>query len=161
MLANISEFDECRLISANQRRIVTCAGVANGGDDEWKFAYQRYLATQLANEKETLLNALSCSTDVKTLDKWAQITDHSQTLHSIRLELYLLLLLLTFCIASIVCDIINVSIWFQDCIFEDIHQIVLIVLFIYFDLVFIFRFFFWRWLPNGCGYLLVIINGFC
>jgi len=74
MLANISEFDECRLISANQRRIVTCAGVANGGDDEWKFAYQRYLATQLANEKETLLNALSCSTDVKTLDKLLKLS---------------------------------------------------------------------------------------
>lgn len=59
-------------ISSNLQRVVTCAGVANGGDDEWNFAYQRYLLTNLANEKETLLNAMSCSRNSKTLDRLLQ-----------------------------------------------------------------------------------------
>lgn len=56
-------------ISPNLQRVVTCAGVANGGDDEWNFAYQRYLLTNSANEKETLLKAMSCSRNPETLDR--------------------------------------------------------------------------------------------
>ena len=57
-----------RVIGPNHKKVVTCAGVANGGEKEWNFVYERYLSTNLANEKDTFLKALSCSKDVKTLN---------------------------------------------------------------------------------------------
>jgi aminopeptidase N len=49
---------------------VTCAAIANGASTQWDFAYQRYLTTNLASEKETLLKALSCSRDTAILSKY-------------------------------------------------------------------------------------------
>jgi hypothetical protein len=49
---------------------VTCAAIANGASTQWDFAYQRYLTTNLASEKETLHKALSCSKDTAILSKY-------------------------------------------------------------------------------------------
>jgi len=59
-----------RIIGPNQKLVVTCAAIANGASTQWDFAYQRYLTTNLASEKETLLKALSCSRDTAILSKY-------------------------------------------------------------------------------------------
>ena len=49
--------------------IVVCTAIANGGDAEWNFAYERYLDSNLASEKEILLYAVSCTRNQPTLIK--------------------------------------------------------------------------------------------
>jgi len=58
-----------RIISPNLMAIVVCTAIANGGDAEWNFAYERYLDSNLASEKEILLYAVSCTRNQPTLIK--------------------------------------------------------------------------------------------
>ena len=55
-----------------------CAAVANGGDVEWNFAYEKYQMTNIASEKDAYLLALSCSRNAETLTKL--VTDKLITL---------------------------------------------------------------------------------
>ena len=59
-----------RLINPNYKRSVICAAIANSGDEEWDFALERYLSTDLSSEKEMLLFALSCSSQPQALNTY-------------------------------------------------------------------------------------------
>ncbi|XP_046441609.1 aminopeptidase Ey-like [Daphnia pulex] len=50
-------------ISPNLLRLISCTAISNGGDPEWNFGYQKYLASTLANEKLELLKAMTCAKD--------------------------------------------------------------------------------------------------
>lgn len=50
-------------------KVVVCTAIANGGDEEWNFAYERYLEADLASEKDILLYAVSCSRNQSNLIK--------------------------------------------------------------------------------------------
>lgn len=50
-------------ISPNLLRLISCTAIANGGEPEWTFGYQKYLASTLANEKLELLKAMTCAKD--------------------------------------------------------------------------------------------------
>ena len=55
------KFHVFRLISPNQKRLIACYAIKHGADAEWEFAYQKYLQSDVANEKRELLSAMSCS----------------------------------------------------------------------------------------------------
>ncbi|KZS09066.1 Aminopeptidase N [Daphnia magna] len=57
------------IVPVNQKATITCTAIANGGDPEWDFAFQRYLDSNVAAESSKLLFGLSCSTDPLTLQK--------------------------------------------------------------------------------------------
>ncbi|XP_046650885.1 aminopeptidase N-like [Daphnia pulicaria] len=66
--------DNSNWVNSNYKKEVACAAIANSGDEEWDFALERYLSTDLSSEKEMLLNALSCSNSpeaLNTLLEWA------------------------------------------------------------------------------------------
>ena len=57
-------------VSPDLRSTVYCTAIRNGGIDEWDHALARYhynYTIYIANEKRTLLNALSC-----TREQWIQ-----------------------------------------------------------------------------------------
>ena len=57
--------------NSNYKQVIACAAIANSGDEEWDFALERYLSTDLSSEKEMLLYALSCSTSPEALNTYA------------------------------------------------------------------------------------------
>jgi aminopeptidase N len=52
-----------KLIPATYRRSVYCTAIANGGIDEWNFAWDQYLASDSMQHQKTLRYAMSCSRD--------------------------------------------------------------------------------------------------
>ncbi|KAJ8982959.1 hypothetical protein NQ317_005276 [Molorchus minor] len=71
--------DNINEISPDLREIIYCTAIADGGQEEWDFAWQRYLNTNVANEKEILLSALSCSKETWILSKYLEwaVTENS------------------------------------------------------------------------------------
>lgn len=55
-------------VKSNYKQVVACAAIANTGDEEWDFALERYLSTDLSSEKEMLLKTLSCTTSPEALN---------------------------------------------------------------------------------------------
>lgn len=49
-------------ISPNLKGVVYCTAIREGANQEWYFAYNRYLETTSASEKELILDALGCTT---------------------------------------------------------------------------------------------------
>ena len=43
---------------------VYCTAVANGGENEWDFAWDRYQASNVASEKNSLLGSMACTKEV-------------------------------------------------------------------------------------------------
>ncbi|XP_063229950.1 aminopeptidase N-like [Bacillus rossius redtenbacheri] len=66
-------------ISANLKSVVYCTAVANGGEKEWNFLWERYTNAELAAEKALILTALGCSKTTSTLNSYLQksITENS------------------------------------------------------------------------------------
>ena len=66
-------------ISENLREIVYCTAISVGGQEEWDFAWQRYLNANVENEKEILLMALGCSKEIWILSRYLEwaITENS------------------------------------------------------------------------------------
>ena len=56
------------------RGTVLCTGLARGGVKEWDFLWQRYLASNNANEKNSILGALSCTGEVWLLQKYLDMS---------------------------------------------------------------------------------------
>lgn len=48
-------------LSPNQKRLISCTAIENGGQSEWDFAYKIYLASTVAAEKKDLMSAMSCT----------------------------------------------------------------------------------------------------
>lgn len=52
------------------RKTTYCQAVAEGGEEEWNFVWNRYLATTVASERARLLKALACSKEIWILSKF-------------------------------------------------------------------------------------------
>jgi len=61
-------------IPTSLRSTVLCTGVARGGATHWDFLWQRYLASNNANEKNNILGALSCTGEVWLLQKYLDMS---------------------------------------------------------------------------------------
>lgn len=57
------------LISANLKSTVYCYAIAEGGEEEWNFAWHRYLESNVASEKNRLLSAMGCTNHVWILSR--------------------------------------------------------------------------------------------
>ena len=51
-------------IDVNMKNSVYCTAVANGGENEWDFAWNRYQASNVASEKNSLLGSMACTKEV-------------------------------------------------------------------------------------------------
>ena len=58
------------IVPVNEKQTITCTAIANGGNAEWDFAFQRYLDSNVAAESSKLLYGLSCYTDPLVLQRW-------------------------------------------------------------------------------------------
>lgn len=56
-------------INPDLRQTVYCTAINDGGQEEWDFAWSRYLNTNVASDKEILLTALACSKDIWILSR--------------------------------------------------------------------------------------------
>lgn len=56
-------------VPANVRNTVYCTGIAEGGEEAWNFAWEQYLTTNVANQKDMLLSALGCAKEVWLLSR--------------------------------------------------------------------------------------------
>lgn len=59
----------CCSITPNQKSTVYCTGIAEGGQDEWYFAWNQFLTTNLGTERDILLSALGCTKEVWLLSQ--------------------------------------------------------------------------------------------
>lgn len=50
--------------------MVYCIAIRVGGQEEWEFAWQRYLNTNVGSEKDILLSALGCSRETWILSRY-------------------------------------------------------------------------------------------
>lgn len=56
-------------ISPNLKDVIYCTTLREGSFQEWYFAYNQYLETSVASEKEIILDALGCTTKPWLLSK--------------------------------------------------------------------------------------------
>ncbi|XP_017772734.1 PREDICTED: aminopeptidase N-like [Nicrophorus vespilloides] len=57
-------------IAPNMKVFVYCSAIRMGGEDEWNFAWERYLNTNVGTERETILAALACTEEVWLLNRF-------------------------------------------------------------------------------------------
>ncbi|XP_076133421.1 aminopeptidase N-like [Alosa pseudoharengus] len=62
------------MIHPNLRSSVYCYAIANGGEAEWEFAWEMYLNSTNAAEKDTLRYGLSCTRHIWLLNRYLQYT---------------------------------------------------------------------------------------
>jgi len=65
-------------IPTNFRRTIYCSAIKRGGQKEWDFLWQRYLKSNVASDKSSMLVSLSCSKDPWILNRyllWATSDD--------------------------------------------------------------------------------------
>ena len=58
----------CR-IDVNLRAQTYCLAIANGGEDEFNFAWERFKKSQVSSEKKVILSALACTKEVWLLNR--------------------------------------------------------------------------------------------
>ncbi|XP_067293179.1 alanyl (membrane) aminopeptidase b, tandem duplicate 1 [Pseudorasbora parva] len=64
-------------IKANLRSTVYCSAIAAGGDKEWDFAWDMFMKTNVASEKDKLRGALACATQPWLLNRYLSYTLNS------------------------------------------------------------------------------------
>ncbi|XP_064088444.1 aminopeptidase N-like isoform X2 [Macrobrachium nipponense] len=67
------------IISPNLKSVVYCTAISEGGDEEWNFAWEQYLNSNVASEKMKLLNAMGCSKDVWILSRYLKMAFTADT----------------------------------------------------------------------------------
>jgi aminopeptidase N len=50
---------------------VTCTAIKKGDETEWQFAFDRYLASNVAGERDVLLSSMTCTEKPWILAKYA------------------------------------------------------------------------------------------
>ncbi|MPC23578.1 Aminopeptidase N [Portunus trituberculatus] len=60
-------------ISPNLKATVYCHAIAEGGEHEWTFAWQQYVAANVGSEKVTLLRAMACTRRPWLLSKYLEM----------------------------------------------------------------------------------------
>ena len=61
---------DCFLVQLSVRSTVLCSGIAAGNVSVWDWVWDRYTASNNANEKVVLLNSLACSSEVWVLARY-------------------------------------------------------------------------------------------
>ena len=61
-------------IDPNLRSTVYCNAIAQGGEDEWNFAWEQFRKATLVNEADKLRAALACSKQVWILNRYLSYT---------------------------------------------------------------------------------------
>jgi aminopeptidase N len=61
-------------ISPNFKIVVYCNAIKHGDEDEWDFAWDRFLNTTMSSEKELLMNALGCTRQPWLLSRYLERT---------------------------------------------------------------------------------------
>ncbi|XP_069952146.1 aminopeptidase N [Cherax quadricarinatus] len=62
------------IVSPNLKRTVYCTAIAAGGEEEWNFGWNQYLASNVGSEKSTLLYALGCTKEIWILSRYLDMT---------------------------------------------------------------------------------------
>ncbi|KAK4302667.1 hypothetical protein Pmani_025262 [Petrolisthes manimaculis] len=65
--------DNNTLISANLKSTVYCHAIAEGGEEEWNFAWHQYLEGNVASEKNRLLSAMGCTKHIWILSRYLEM----------------------------------------------------------------------------------------
>ncbi|XP_016983774.2 aminopeptidase Ey-like [Drosophila rhopaloa] len=61
--------DEKNPVPIDVRSTVYCAAIKHGSDEDWEFLYERYLKSNVASEKLTIIDGLACSREVWLLQR--------------------------------------------------------------------------------------------
>ncbi|KAG0718922.1 Aminopeptidase Ey [Chionoecetes opilio] len=61
------------IISPNLRSTVYCVAIAQGGEEEWEFAWNQFLTSNVGSEKSKLLAALGCSKKIWILSRFLEM----------------------------------------------------------------------------------------
>ncbi|KAG8230287.1 hypothetical protein J437_LFUL010190 [Ladona fulva] len=71
--------DKNNSISPNLKNVIYCTAIRHGGQEEWDFAWARYLSTNVGTEKDLLLAALGCSRETWILSRYLEwsVTENS------------------------------------------------------------------------------------
>ena len=56
-------------IDVDMKSTIYCQAVRNGDEDEWDFAWERYMKSNVATEKRSLLGGMSCSKEIWLLNR--------------------------------------------------------------------------------------------
>ncbi|XP_076258211.1 suppressor of ER stress-induced death [Rhynchophorus ferrugineus] len=64
--------DKENLINPDLRETVYCTAIADGGQEEWNFAWNRYLNTNVGADEEIILSALACSKEIWILSRYLE-----------------------------------------------------------------------------------------
>ncbi|KAF7645074.1 hypothetical protein LDENG_00210690 [Lucifuga dentata] len=103
MLACINELPECRIMATkmfatwmknetenkihpNLRSTIYCQAIADGGEKEWEFAWNRFQNTSDVLEKNHLRFALACTTKIWLLNRYLQYTLDPEKIHKAQVE---------------------------------------------------------------------------
>ncbi|XP_071539736.1 aminopeptidase N-like isoform X8 [Panulirus ornatus] len=62
------------IISPNLMTTVCCTAIAAGGEEEWNFAWNQYLTSNVGAEKNKLLVALGCSREIWILSRYLDMS---------------------------------------------------------------------------------------
>ncbi|XP_042215803.1 aminopeptidase N-like isoform X2 [Homarus americanus] len=67
------------IISPNLKSVVYCRAMAAGGEEEWEFAWDRYLKSNVGSEKSRLLRAMGCTNKLWLLSRFLEIAFNTES----------------------------------------------------------------------------------
>lgn len=59
-------------ISKDLQGVVYCTALKHGGEEEWEFLWEKYQMSNVATEKNTILNALGCTQEIWILNRYLE-----------------------------------------------------------------------------------------
>ncbi|XP_020811808.1 aminopeptidase N-like [Drosophila serrata] len=65
--------DKDNPVPVDVRDVVYCTSVEHGSDEDWEFLWTRYLNANVETEKDTILNALTCTREVWLLQRFLEM----------------------------------------------------------------------------------------
>ena len=66
-------------INANLKGVTYCNAIAEGGEEEWQFGWSQYQASEVATEKASLLNSLTCAEEVWLLNRYLNMSLYQES----------------------------------------------------------------------------------
>jgi len=61
-------FGNSASLSPNLQSVTYCVALREGGEEEWNFLWEKYVASNYATEQSLILTALGCTTDQPLID---------------------------------------------------------------------------------------------
>lgn len=65
---NSCAFRNSTLLSPNLQSVTYCVALRDGGEKEWNFLWDKYVASNYATEQSIILTALGCTTNQDLID---------------------------------------------------------------------------------------------